>query len=180
MNATAAESLRLFYALLPDDVTRTALTGLQTPLRGRKTEYENLHITLAFLGEQPVTVLPVLEEILMRLPQSRMTLVLDRIGYFKQHRIAWAGMHETPDALITLRNVLVEKLRQQNVPLTGLSSFRPHVTLARNAPPPPTFPFEPIFWEAGPIALIQSVTGPQGAAYRVLRISAPLAEPGIS
>src|SRR5437667_76833 len=46
--------LRLFYALWPDAATRAALTRLQLAVRGRNMRPENFHLTLAFLGEQPI------------------------------------------------------------------------------------------------------------------------------
>ena len=107
MDSETRQSLRLFYALWPDDTVRAALANLQTVVSGRKTPYENLHLTLAFLGEQPAASLAVLEKILADLAVPEMKLTLDRIGYFKQSRIAWAGMHAVPDELFKLQRQLL-------------------------------------------------------------------------
>lgn len=169
MNATTAkETMRLFYALWPDDATRTELMQIQTNFHGRMTRYENLHITLAFLGEQPATLLPALKEILNQLPKSPMALTLDRLGYFPRNRIAWVGMHDAPDALFTLQSELVQALVQQGVSFDNRPSFKPHITLARDASPPPDVVFTPISWQANQVALVQSKAQPDGISYRVL------------
>lgn len=159
-------SLRLFYALWPDDATRAALAQLQTTIRGRKTRYQNLHMTLAFLGEQPSKLLPALKEILADLPHAEIPLVLDRIGYFTKKRIAWAGMHQVPDALIRLAQLLAAELAQQGISCSSV--FQPHVTLARDAQAPAEISFAPIRWAANRIVLVQSTTDAEGVCYRVL------------
>jgi 2'-5' RNA ligase len=169
MNATTAnETMRLFYALWPDDATRTELMRVQAGIHGRKTHYENLHITLAFLGEQPTTVLPALKDILDHLPKSAMTLTLDRLGYFPRNRIAWVGMHDVPDTLFTLQSTLAQALLQQDVSFDNRSAFKPHVTVARDATAPPDMVFAPISWQANQVALVQSKAQPDGVSYRVL------------
>jgi 2'-5' RNA ligase len=169
MNANRAkETMRLFYALWPDDGTRTELMQLQTNIHGRLTRYENLHVTLAFLGEQPTTLLPKLKEILDRLPESAITLTLDRLGYFPRNRVAWVGMHEVPDALLTVQRALTQALLQHDVSFDNRPAFKPHITLARDATTPPDIVFTPISWQANRIALVQSKTQPDGISYRVL------------
>lgn len=160
------ETMRLFYALWPDDTTRAELMRVQTLMHGRITRYEDLHITLAFLGQQPVTLLPALKEILAALPKTAMTLTLDRIGYFTKKRIAWAGMHSPPDALFALQRELAQTLVQKAVPFDNRTDFKPHVTLARDAALPPDIVFAPITWQANQVTLVQS--RPNGGGYHVL------------
>lgn len=159
--------LRLFYALWPDDATRDALAHWQETVRGRKINRRNLHLTLAFLGQQPAASVPVLQEILMRLPPTDMTLMLDRAGYFPRAKIAWAGMQVAPDALTGLYRALLQELTQRNIALDQ-SNFTPHVTLAREATAPPDSSFMPIRWHATQATLMQSVTTPEGVSYRTL------------
>ncbi len=162
------QSLRLFYALWPDDATREALMHMQARMHGRKTRYENFHLTLAFLGQQPADLLPAMRKILADIRPAQISLVLDRIGYFTQSRIAWAGMHETPAALIALQRDLVQGLAQNNIACNGRSAFRPHVTLARDAAPPEDLPFEPVVWRADHVVLVESTTDREGVIYRVI------------
>lgn len=173
MGADTAKPLRLFYALWPDESTRAALMRLQAPLQGRKTSPQNFHITLAFLGAQPAALLPALQAILDCLPEPDFALILDSIGYFNRHRIAWAGVREVPEKLCMLQRVLIRELVQHDILPDMQSSFKPHVTLARDAPAPLDISFEPIRWQANRIALIHSVTDATGVLYRILASRQP-------
>lgn len=162
------ESLRLFYAVWPDEETRAALVRLQNAVEGRKTLPRNLHMTLAFLGQQPRTLLPVLQEILMQLPDCEFMLELDRLDHFKRKRIAWAGSSRTPDALGTLQHRLVQALAQHGITFDQQAQFQPHVTLAREVLAPLDALFPVIRWRADQVALVQSVSQTDGIFYRVL------------
>jgi len=168
MNPGKTESLRLFFALWPDDATRTELMRLQASIRGRLIPYSNLHLTLAFLGQQPAALVPDLQEILSRLAAETANLKLDRVGYFSRTHIAWAGTHETPQELLQLAQELTLALAQHGIRLNNPRDFTPHITLARDAAPPQDFNFEPIAWRAHQAALVQSDTMPEGSVYRVL------------
>lgn len=170
MNANTSESLRLFFALWPDDLTRGELVQLQQSIQGRRIPYGNLHITLAFLGQQPASQLPVLKEILMHLPSMPLSLTLDRVAYFSRNRIAWAGMHAVPDSLVALQQNLAQALTQAGISFDNQPKFKPHITLARDAAPPPDVVFTPITWNANHAALVQSVMKPGGSNYEVLAL----------
>jgi len=167
MISDTAQTHRLFYALWPDDATRSALARLQTAVSGRRIPYENLHMTLAFLGEQPVGVLSALQKILAGLPVTEFVLTLDRIGYFTKSRIAWAGTRAAPDQLFALQRHLMNELANRNIPADTRSAFKPHVTLARDASVPDELPFEPIQWHADHVCLVAS-SNEQGVHYRLL------------
>lgn len=168
MNAKTPDSLRLFFALWPDDATASALQKLQSGMHGRLTRYANLHVTLVFLGQQPASLLPELKDVLARLPRTELTLRLDHVGYFRRNSIAWAGARHVPDELVGLHRQLVEALHERQVAFRNEHDFKPHVTLARDASVPPDMAFDPIVWHANHVALVQSVTTPEGSEYRVL------------
>lgn len=168
MDTYTTESLRLFFALWPDDATRTALVQLQAPMQGRIVPYGNLHLTLAFLGQQPATVLADAQKILTHLSTPTPTLVLDRLGYFTRNRIAWIGSHATPPGLPALQQELTNALIANGISFNNQPSFKPHITLARDASLPPDITFDPLLWRADRVALVQSITDVHGSAYRVL------------
>lgn len=168
MDANAKESVRVFFALWPDDATRAALLALQASMRGRVIPYDNLHMTLAFLGQQPVSLLPVLKDILTHLPPLASKLVLDRLGYFTRKKIAWIGSHKVPDALPDLQRELVQAIVQSGIDYRIEQSFKAHITLARDAELPPDITFTPVEWHASQIALVQSSTQARGAVYQVV------------
>jgi 2'-5' RNA ligase len=172
-----AASLRLFFALWPDEATRSVLARLLTPPgqpeAGRPTAPENLHLTMAFLGMQPAQVLPALEQVLQAIDFPELRLQLDRYGYFQRARIAWLGMKHPLPALLQLQRELSAALRECGIGHDRESAFRPHVTLARNAPAAPRGRPPEIVWQAPHLALVQSTTTPRGPIYAVLAQRAP-------
>jgi 2'-5' RNA ligase len=162
------QSPRLFYALWPDETVRGALVALQASLPGRLTLRDNLHLTLAFLGCQPATLLPALGTILSQLPASSFLLTFDNVGCFTRRGIVWAGMRQTPLILTTLQAHLEQLLAQQGITFDRQPAFKPHVTLARYATAAPQVSFEPIRWQAEQVALVQSVNEKNVVRYRVL------------
>lgn len=161
MNDTA----RLFYALWPDEATRAHLTHLQEAVIGRKVSPEHLHLTLAFLGSQAKSLLPMLAALLEKLPGQRFTLHIDRYGYFSKPRVAWVGPSETPAPLHDLQQRLVQTLDKARVSLKAEGQFRPHVTLARDANSLDK-PFAPMIpWRVGKILLVQSIPVRGGVIY---------------
>ncbi len=163
-----SKQLRLFFALWPDDMTRSALARLQFDLTGNKTRYRNFHITLAFLGEQAVEVLPKLEDVLAKLDGPSMHLQIDKRAHFARNKIAWAGMRDKCEELHTLQANLVAALRTQGIQFADNAIFKPHFTLAREADAPAAMEFAPIAWHAKQVALVQSLDTAEGLQYDVL------------
>jgi 2'-5' RNA ligase len=167
----APSGVRLFFALWPDDVVREALTHwaerLHQACGGRMTRPQNLHVTLAFLGDTEAERLDELKAAVARVTPRAFELVLDEPGYWKHNRIAWAGATKDPDALLTmvadLRAALLgARFRFDPKP------FVSHVTLVRKGNSPPEVPrLAPIVWRVPGFALIRSVPGPSGSDYAV-------------
>jgi len=168
MTTATIRQHRLFYAIWPDDATSERLMRLQAPLPGRKTHREDFHITLVFLGARSSELLPVFQEILMRLSKVEMTLVVDRLSYSRRSRMVRLEMSTPPPALFQLQSELIQELSRHDIPLQSHAEFRPHITLARNADAPGALQFAPITWHANHIALVESLIGAEGARYRVL------------
>lgn len=160
--------MRLFFALWPDEVTRARLAALQHGLKGRKTRPGNLHITLAFLGEQPESLLPGLQELLQELSVPDMHLSIDHIVNRKRQRMVWACMQQVPESLLGLQRALCTGLQQRGIAFDRRNHFTPHVTLARDAMPTEPPRFEPIAWHAGQVSLVQSVAETNGLVYKLL------------
>ena len=169
--ADAAPSLRLFFALWPDETARAALVQLQRrltqPPGARPVAPENLHLTMAFLGMQQAPLLPQIAGILERLDVPEMRLEVDRYGCFPRARIAWAGIRPLP-ALAALHESLMEALKQCGIGHDKASAFRPHITLLRNAVCDGGPVDQPIIWHAPRLALVRSTTMPGGPIYKVL------------
>lgn len=126
--------MRLFYAINFDDTFRAALSARTDALRtaaerGRFTRPENLHLTLAFLGETPRR--SDAANVLHRLRAGRLTLKLDRLGCFARPGgdIWWAGLADCP-ALLALHRQLNDALQGAGFAMDD-RPFRPHITLGR-------------------------------------------------
>lgn len=158
---------KLFFALWPTPAERDALAPWQALVRGRPVVTANLHLTLAFLGWQPVTAVAPLMAILDGLQVPPLELAFDMLGYFSGQRIAWAGMRAPPPALLALQEQLIAALAQAGFAADSHGPFRPHVTLARHAPAPEAQIAAPVQWRQTQVALMRSGT-PDGV-YRVLR-----------
>lgn len=126
--------MRLFIALGLPDHARDALEALQADLNvGRDVAPENLHVTLAFLDDQPETMAKAVHERLCEvdLPAFDMRIRgLDVISR-KQPRLVCAGV-DASEPLTALRRKIRTRVREAGVDLPR-QRFRPHVTLARFA-----------------------------------------------
>jgi 2'-5' RNA ligase len=122
--------MRLFIAIPLSLHLETALIRTQEALRtrgvqGNFTPEDNLHLTLAFIGEYPDPE-PVLD-VLASVSVHPFPLTLDGLGAF--HQVWWAGIRENPelDAYVKrLRHALAEA----GIPYDR-KRFSPHITLVR-------------------------------------------------
>lgn len=164
-------SLRLFFALWPDDPTRARLADWMQAIHrasgGRAMPPENVHLTLAFLGSTPAAALPAIAAAAGRAAPRTFTLRIDAPGYWRHNQIAWAGAREVPPALAALVGDLRAALLEANVAFDP-KPFVAHLTLVRKAPPGFRLPrLEPIEWPVRDFVLVRSMTGPDGSAYEV-------------
>lgn len=159
---------RLFFALWPDTEVAQQFAKRQAPLEGgRKTHVHDFHLTLAFLGVQPIETLSSLQRTVDEIECHALTLTLDLYGEFPRQKVVWAGLSNVPDGLSQLRKRLLDMPALASLPFRREAGFVPHVTLARKTPLPQV-QFEPIVWRASRIALAESVGGQAVPRYRLL------------
>src|SRR5271169_5368820 len=88
-------SQRVFFALWPDAALRTTMADLAREVArasgGRPTAADRIHLTLAFLGEQPADRVETLRRLGGGLRARAFTLALDALGGFPRTGIAWLG-----------------------------------------------------------------------------------------
>ena len=165
-------TLRLFFALWPDDATRDALnrTGkwLHQHWGGRRMRAETVHITLAFLGETPADRLAALVACADSIRADAYDLVLDQAGYWRHNRIGWLGASETPPQHFELVRGLNVALLQAGFPVDARPHV-PHVTLLRNSQSGQVPACTPVVWPIRDFVLVKSVTESDGAHYDVIR-----------
>ena len=163
--------MRLFFALWPDDAVRAQLARWSRELHavcgGRPTRDENLHLTLAFLGSVEEARAAEVERAATEVAPRAVTLVLDRPGYWKHNRIAWAGASVVPPELESVVSELRSALARSHIGFDP-KGFVSHVTLLREAGEPGAMPaLKPIEWHLDGFALVQSVTSPGRSRYQI-------------
>ena len=174
--------MRLFFAVaLPDDV-RTALAHViprDASRDYRLVDPDGMHITLAFLGEQP----PEKLDTLMRIGETAAhtahggRLALGAAGSFgprRAPRVLWVGLGGDVDRLRSLQSHLSHSLARDNFPVED-REFNPHITLARrrpNATGPAPDGWPPIIvatpFPLAELTLFESRLSPKGATYSPL------------
>jgi len=169
---------RLFVALWPSPAVQRELAALAADVSlGVSVSPGNLHLTLAFLGSSSAQQEACYRRALSGLPGLRfppMALDVDRLGFWREPRILWAGPKEAPAALLALVDDLNALLRPCGfTPETR--PFQAHITLKRKFPgPAPAWGTRPpVRWLADTVALVWSQSTPQGVRYQpLLRIPA--------
>ena len=161
--------MRLFIAIQLDKNFKDALTAVQSALRsnrvgGNYTKIENLHLTLAFIGEygDPDRVLDVMRTV----PLEPISIRLDGFGCFGD--LYWCGLAQQ-DALEAYVRRLRRALAEADIPFDR-KRFSPHVTLLRRAScarmPGVTVPEASMTAEA--VSLMRPERGKNGMVYTEL------------
>ncbi len=175
--------MRLFYAVELPEAVRDVLGRLR-PRAGTPGESEyrwvdpaQMHLTLAFLGEQPADRLPLLLDLGGRAAQAARAAVLSlgeagSFGSRRAPRVLWVGLAGDVGALTRLQNDLDARLRAEGFQIED-RPFAPHVTLARRRPNAP--PASSLSWPGPPpriapftvdeLTLFESQLSPRGARY---------------
>lgn len=170
--ATTSGTLRLFFALWPDDLTRDALdrTGkwLHQHWGGRRMRADTLHITLAFLGATPADRIDVLDACAGPIRGEAFDLVLDQAGYWRHNRIGWLGASETPPQHVELVKALNAALEAAGFAVDPRPNV-PHVTLLRKSRGGDLPACAPVDWPVRDFVLVNSRTESDGAHYEVIR-----------
>lgn len=122
--------MRLFIAILLDNKLLDALSRFQSDLKklgvtGHFTPRENMHITLAFIGEynDPDAVLEAMDQVEFRPMEIR----TEGIGWYGD--LFWAGLAENPQLLEYVKK-LRHQLAESGIPFDR-KKFSPHITLTR-------------------------------------------------
>lgn len=163
--------MRLFIAIHLSDAQREAVRAAQAAfraagVRGNYTPEENLHLTLAFIGEwpDPEDALAAMAAV----PFAPLELTLRGVGAFGD--LWWLGIEENP-ALTAYVRRLRHALADAGIPFDR-KRFSPHITLVRRAVPGPKgFPgidVPPVSAVIDRASLMRSERGRSGMIYTEL------------
>ena len=156
--------MRLFISVNLSNEMRDALVDAQNDMyedgvRGNFSPEENLHLTLAFIGEypDPEDVLAALADIEFR----PFTITLDRCGAFGD--LWWAGLAPSPALDAVVRRVR-RALAENGIPFDR-KRFSPHITLVRRAENGRPVKVRPVSMTVEHISIMRSDRGKQGMIY---------------
>ena len=165
---------RVFFALWPGETGLETLDELGKRLHarggGRQVSRQNLHITLAFIGEVAPVRIAALRQAAGRVAAADFSLRLDRLDCWRHRRIAWAGCSEPPPQLLSLVGQLRERLAEVGLQLES-GDYTAHVTLLRDvhcARCTPSPEFAPIEIKANEFVLVESNLKREGPHYGVV------------
>ena len=129
---------RLFLAIpLPDDVKDVLSTIGGGVRQARWLDYDQLHLTLVFLGEVAQPAAQRLDALLRGIAWSPFTVGIKELGHFPSRgkpRVLWAGVPRN-EALERLQRKCTEAAVAAGIKVQR-RKYHPHVTLARLSRPP--------------------------------------------
>lgn len=179
-------SHRLFVALRPPPQVREALLAVMAGVEGARWQTDNqLHLTLAFLGEVDRHGLEAATEALATVTALPLDLALAEFGTFDTSRpgrigTLWIGVEEVrrpgldPGPLSALSQSIRSALRRAGL-TPDPRKFGPHITLARFGAAGATretlrpflthTPTPRAHWQATDFHLVESTLGREGAHY---------------
>ena len=154
--------MRLFIAIRLSEPIRAALIRAQEDMRaqrvaGRYAPPENLHLTLAFIGEYPDG-----EDVLEVLPAFR-PFPLRLSGYGAFGDLWWAGIERSAE-LTRYAGSLRRALSGAGIPFDR-KRFSPHITLVRGASGTPVLELPETEMTVSRISLMRSDRGKNGMVY---------------
>ena len=172
-NANREKSVRVFFALWPNEAERAALAAWQPLLKklcgGRGMRPDTLHATLVFLGDVAGHRLEALQLAAREVAVAPFEVGFDTARYWKHNHIAYAAPAEAPELLRQLVSDLEHGLRRHRFHFDR-RSYRPHVTLLRHAgwgdEPLPAMPR--VVWRMRDFVLVRSLSDASGVRYQVL------------
>lgn len=130
---------------------------------GRRVALQNIHLTLAFLGDLMPTQRAAVEACCP--PMERpLVLTLDRLGYWRQGGILWAGSRTPDPDFVDFAENVRAALRRVGFRLDS-RPFVPHLTLLRKARRRPRVKIDPVDWPVTAYSLVASELTPAGANY---------------
>lgn len=157
--------MRLFIAVRLSPEMKAALTKAQRAMydrgvRGNFTPEENLHLTLAFIGEYPSA-----DDVMDALSNVTFTpfeLALEGVGRFGD--LWWAGLRESAALTAVVRRVR-RALAESGIPFDR-KRFAPHITLLRKASRDAAgIPITPAAMTVRAVSLMSSRRGRNGMIY---------------
>lgn len=162
------QPLRLFFALAcPSDLADAICNWRDSQeVGGRPVAQANLHLTLAFLGNQSPAAVDGLKELAADVRVDAFTLRLDQLRMIGRD-FACLIPSQSPSPLNQLVELLHAGLSTHGIVLDA-RPFLPHVTLSRRVEALPNLQPRPFQWSVNRFGLYRSDNTPGGVHYSEL------------
>lgn len=161
---------RSFLACWPDKALTEQLkhcsNQMQSQVGGRAVAAENLHVTLAFLGDLTAVQTSAVINCCLPLPGG-FKIKLDRVGFWKNRGLVWIGARQGDLEFNQFVDDLRGRLRRLGFRIDH-RLFIPHITLLRKARKRPRICLNELEWLIQEYTLSASELGPEGSRYSVL------------
>lgn len=166
-----ASTTRSFLACWPDKTLAGELANcagmMHDQVGGRIVAENNLHVTLAFLGDLSEEQISAVIDCCVPLPESYL-INMDRVGFWKNRGLVWAGPREPNPEFTQFVEELRHRLRRTGFRIDQ-RSFIPHITLLRKARRRPRIRLNRMEWVIREYTLSASELHPEGSRYSVLK-----------
>jgi 2'-5' RNA ligase len=169
------ERLRLFVALLlPDEAVSRLVEWQQRELGGghglRIVPADNLHVTVAVLGERPAADLEGIATVVRETARGAAPPVLEPVRYRESRSVGMIVLNDENDHATRLAERLFDGLERLRVYERERRDWLPHVTVVRFRERPRLAPPLPTLGRvmSSELAVMMSRLRPSGAQYEVL------------
>ena len=164
--------MRLFIAIQLNQKMKQLVSDVQDTFRwqqvkGNYTPEENLHITLAFIGEygDPDEIL----ELMQKVSFKSFSITMDKVGCFDE--LWWTGLEESSELEALVKNIR-HVLADAGIPYDK-KKFKAHVTFLRkpvyaNGIRISHMSIDPASMQVSRISLMRSTRGKNGMIYTEL------------
>lgn len=167
---TPGSQPRLFLALWPDDTIRKRIVtrmARYSDLNAKWVKPDNIHLTLAFLGNVQAERVAKMIHVLSSLQFESFNLNVDYIYYVHRSRMLWLTASKPSTSLLTLVNSISQGLEECGF-AREKRPFSAHVTLARKVPIKVSCqPTSIIEWPISSYCLVESDTTQDSPVYHI-------------
>ncbi|MCL1057494.1 RNA 2',3'-cyclic phosphodiesterase [Shewanella gelidimarina] len=158
----------LGFSLTPQQALHIEAIQQQLPISVRQVPHDNLHMTLAFLGQANNETIDALIVSVDALNKPRFKVTLDLIEHWQKPKILCLKGVALDPTLIALANAGQLIAQQLNLHQSE-HHYNPHITLARKAKATVNdVTFQPILLQPTALHLFESFAGTNGVEYPIL------------
>ena len=164
---------RLFFALWPSDELRQQLAQVSQQvaqtISGKAVKLNNLHMTLAFLGNIESPTKRCMQQAAETLQEKSFQLNLSTLGYWTKPHILYLGIGQMPSELFALVNNLTTALMTCGYQ-PERRAYQAHMTVMRKVSlvKQPLPEISPLIWTVNNFCLVRSDMHATGVHYEVI------------